>query len=696
MSDGGYSDEDNSTIKLDDYNDVVRANKRLETENSIMVLKIRQLTSEMAKFKIETGVSTEFQVLVLASELLTKYENTVFIPDSLIGEFQKANRQTMGLLKSLALSEPLILTTEDIKCAKKIVLEATFTQQTLLSPFRKTAGLMIQAFNLLDYDCAGKFYNYKFQMSDGKKLGVRLPSTCQVRDDMKTAFITAYGRFIREEPEYWDKFIDQAIYMQVQSFLISITKWQDIALLRDDIRKREEAGKLEFEHLKKTADAERHEFMRKESDMRKNKRDYEKKEKEEEEPKIKVKKISVRTQTDEIELPTNNTAIMEAELVKLRTEKTSWLESKKEMRDQLRKQEQDLKDLERNLRLEKENSKTQIRRIELKKLEEMIIEANKENNRLSSENNNLSVDALILTNENKELLQQIDNVKKRMISLEAAKLNIERELDNRDDNMREAGVEADMLVGKLKETINEGLSRESENQKIIEGMADNIILLNKKIEYLDSMDATKKLKIGMQTEIDFSKLQSLNDKYSLKVRQICDAFYASGNAIESAVFVEDVIKRVFEKEIQHQAKELVKQVPGLESEVMRLKGQLNAMTQNTVEFQISQETGHLSELKEEVSKIFSSIVSKEINSFQHNMKILSSDMNNMMASWKTLPQKAKRFTELNKSDENEEEEENKTKSKGQNMEKFVGKNKEIKEETKIRTSIQGNKLKKRN
>jgi len=225
-------------------------------------------------------------------------------------------------------------------------------------------------------------------------------------------------------------------------------------------------------------------------------------------------------------------------------------------------------------------------------------------------------------------------------------------------------------------------------------MADNIVLLNKKIEYLDSIDVTKKLKMGMQTDIDFSKLQSLNDKYSLKVRQICDAFYASGNAIESALFVEDVIKRVFEKEIQRQAKELVKKVPELELEVIRLKGQLNAMTQNTVEFQISQETGHLSKLKEEASKIFSDIVSKEINSFQHNMKILSSDMNNMMASWKTLPQKAKRFTELNKSDENGEEDENKTKSKGENMERFVGKNKEIKEETNIRTSIQENKSKK--
>jgi len=37
-----------------------------------------------------------------------------------------------------------------------------------------------------------------------------------------------------------------------------------------------------------------------------------------------------------------------------------------------------------------------------------------------------------------------------MISLEEAKISIERDLDHKDDVMREAGVEADMLIGKLK------------------------------------------------------------------------------------------------------------------------------------------------------------------------------------------------------------------------------------------------------
>jgi len=504
MSDGEYSDEDNSTIKLDDYNNVVRTNNRLETENSVLSLKVRQLTSELAKFKIESGVSLEFQFLVLASDLLTKYENTVFIPDSKIVDFQKTSRQTMELLKPLALSEPLSLTTEDIKCAKKIVLEANLTQQTLLSPFRKTAGLMKQAFNLLDYDCEGKFYKYKFEMPHGKKLGVRFPAVCQVRDDMKTAFITAYGKFVREEPEYWDKFIDQAIYMQVQSFLISITKWQDIHLVRDDLRKRQDIEALTFKSLKEAADAERHELMRKESDMRKKEKNYEQGEKP-----IRVKTTSVRTQTDEIEPLADNTAIMdlelgkfraektiwlesnkrmqdqlskqdqdlknleselqlerenikiqvqkaefsakmEIELVKLRGEKTVWLESKKEMRDQLRKQEQDLKDLERELRLEKDNARAPVAKQELKKLEEMIIDANKRYDRVTSENNNLSVDIIMLTNSNTKMLQEADKAKQRVIFLEERLVNLEKDLDNRDDNAREAGVEADILIGKLK------------------------------------------------------------------------------------------------------------------------------------------------------------------------------------------------------------------------------------------------------
>jgi myosin heavy subunit len=674
MSDGGYSDEDNSTIDFDDYNAIVRANNQLETENSLLGLKVRQLTSELARFKIETGISPEFQFIVVASDLLKKYDGTLFIPDICIPFFRETNRQTLGLLRRLANSEPLSLTTKDIKLAQKIVLEATLTEKTLLSPFLKTANLMKQAFKLLDYNCEGKFYTYKFDMSDGKHLGIRFPQLCQVRGDMHSVFVKAYGRFVDEEATRWNRFIDQAIYMQVQSFLISITHWQDVALLNDDLIKRKEVEKKEYERLKEVSDLERRELMAKESDFKK--REMSSMQQKESNIKI-IKKVSIRTQTDEVEPPVDpNVEIMKSELIKLRKEKTVWLESKKEMIGKLRDQEQALKDLERELKSAQEVAKSQVSSVELKKFEEIIKQTHEENDSLISENKNLNVDIQNITQSNTKLLAEAENARQKNMFLNRRVSDLEVELDKKDDEMREVGADADNLINSFKEKINEGLSREDDDKRLIKHMEDEIAKLK-------SIDMTKNLRHGIQTDIDFTHLQSLNDKYDLKVRQICDAFYATGNAIESAKFVEDVIKRVCELEIKKEAKLLEKEVPKLEEEIKILNDKLSAMERNTTEFQISQETGHLNILKKEVSEIFSSIASKEINSFQHNMRILSSDMNNMMAAWKALPQKAKRFGELNNSDDSGNNDGNKIKDKGENEKRVVGENKKMKEKTKI-------------
>jgi len=143
---------------------------------------------------------------------------------------------------------------------------------------------------------------------------------------------------------------------------------------------------------------------------------------------------------------------------------------------------------------------------------------------------------------------------------------------------------------------------------------------------------------------------------------------AEGSTLEQIRFLEDVIKRVCEKEIESEVKLRTKKTSEVLDELKNKESRIKEL-----EYLLAQEkaNSNSSPLKEEFKNIFDIYCHKELKDFQETVGKLKKDFESLNFQWSVLPSKAKVLTNFLASQDNIAEESNNEKIKENEKKKRI-------------------------
>jgi hypothetical protein len=656
------------------YNKLEYRYNKLEIELEQAHGTIANLRGELGKWKSNSENIQEFFFFTEVASLLKDYKDVVFLPDKNLSLYKIRNRQNgpwNDILKD-EIGNSTSLTKQRLLRAKAIVDGAKFTEAVSSSPFLKTFNTLKGVFSCLDIgEVEGKFYKYKFSHSHGKSLGIYFPKTISGRRDVEKAYEAAYGPAVVTEREHFQLYITQTAYAQALDFLMYMTTWQDFSLIVDAEKSSNEIGAKEKEKSAEEISRFRRDsaYLKKREEELTN-REIEIRKKEEQQKKIKEatnkgeetnikEKITVVKETKHNTTQTNLKTVVDSNIgTNLTMDDISELQSVyKKMRTDLAQTKQELK--EANMKAGTATAERRQLKIEREANDKSAKLLNEEIERLKK--NDVVKDLKIIQLEHlvESLRENEEKIRKRLENREEEISDLKLVIDNIDNKLSNALKEKNQ---QLTDENNELIKKTNSLIEDVSLLRDDYLKLDEKHQKLLTEGPTEKSEdikmreflTGMDKAEDLKKARDdaigLLCKYSDKMQQVLDAFRVQLSTHESIAFLQDVIARVCEAEMNLEVNHRTSRYVALQEDFKACQRELEDTKIQLREFQAS---NVLTPLKVELKQVFNQHLNKEVTSFRSSILDMKKDIEGLHTAWSKLKNKKKTLKEASLEQTNE-------------------------------------------